>query len=81
LKICEGYKVTRRFKLVGLDCPVCASKIERAVKAFDGVASANVNFLTERLTVEFSGDLPEKFADALKAAIRKANPDISVRSA
>ncbi|NLY69738.1 MAG: heavy-metal-associated domain-containing protein [Clostridiales bacterium] len=73
--------MTRRFKLVGLDCPVCASKIERAVKAIDGVASANVNFLTERLTVEFSGDLPEKFADALKAAIRKANPDTSVRSA
>lgn len=73
--------MTRSYKLEGLDCPVCASKVERAVKSIDGVTSASVNFMTLRLTVEYSGDSPDKFADTLKAAIKKANPDVTVRGA
>lgn len=71
--------MTKTFRLEGLDCPVCASKVERAVKALDGVKSASVSFLTAKLTIEYAGSAPENFDKTLKSAIRKANPDVSVK--
>lgn len=73
--------MTKTFRLEGLDCAVCASKVERAVKSLDGVKSASVNFLTTKLTVGFDGDSPEKMTESIKAVIKKANPDITVRGA
>ncbi len=73
--------MTKTFRLEGLDCAVCASKVERAVKSLDGVKSACVNLFTTKLTVGFDGDSPEKITEAIKSAIKKASPDITVRNA
>lgn len=40
------------FKLEDLDCANCAAKMERAIKKIDGVASANVSFMSQKLTLE-----------------------------
>lgn len=42
----------KTFKLDGLDCANCAAKIENAVKALDGVASASVNFMTAKMVID-----------------------------
>jgi Cu+-exporting ATPase len=39
--------------ITGMTCANCAATIERTLKRTDGVVSANVNFATERATVEF----------------------------
>jgi len=44
-------------KLSGMTCASCAATIERAIKKVEGVKSANVNFATERATVEYFPDL------------------------
>jgi Cu+-exporting ATPase len=44
-------------KLTGMSCASCAATIEKALKSLDGVKSANVNFATERATVEYFPDL------------------------
>jgi len=43
-----------RFKYVitGLDCPNCAAKLASMIEGKDGIESAKINFLTEKLTVE-----------------------------
>ena len=46
-----------RYKIIGLDCPNCAAKLEGNINQKDGISSAKINFLTERLTVE--SDLSE----------------------
>ena len=40
------------FKLEDLDCANCAAKMERAIAKLDGVTSANVSFMSQRLTIE-----------------------------
>ncbi|MBI5871572.1 cadmium-translocating P-type ATPase [archaeon] len=37
----------------GMHCSSCAGKIEQALRKLDGVATANVNFATERANIEF----------------------------
>ena len=69
----------RTFKLEGLDCANCASKIESAVKALDGVSFASVNFLTTKMVIEAD---ETKFEDILKSAsaiVKKLEPDVIVK--
>ena len=43
-----------KYEIVGLDCPNCAAKLAANMEKCDGVESAKINFLTEKLTVESS---------------------------
>ena len=52
-----------KFDIVGLDCPNCAAKLAALMEKREGVTSAKINFLAERLTVE--SDLSESELIAL----------------
>lgn len=41
-----------KLEITGLDCPNCAAKLATMMEKCDGITSAKINFLTERLTVE-----------------------------
>lgn len=41
-----------KYTITGLDCPNCAAKLAGQMSAIDGIDSAKINFLTEKLTVE-----------------------------
>ena len=43
-----------RFTVTGLDCPNCAAKLAQLIEGKDGIESAKINFLTEKLTIESS---------------------------
>ena len=55
-----------KFTIEGIDCPNCAAKLAAMMEKLDGVDSAKINFLSEKLTVESSLD-----EDALLAVLRK----------
>ena len=59
-----------KLEITGLDCPNCATKLANMMEKCDGITSAKINFLTERLTVET--ELTE--AEAL-AVLRKTAAD------
>ena len=42
----------KKFKLQDLDCANCAAKMEEAIKRIEGVADANVSFMTQKMTIE-----------------------------
>lgn len=42
----------QKYTITGLDCPNCAAKLAKIMESLDGVTSAKINFLTEKLTVE-----------------------------
>ena len=48
-----------KFTITGLDCPNCAAKLAANMQKLDGIESAKINFLTEKLTVETSLDEAE----------------------
>ena len=41
-----------KYLITGLDCPNCAAKLASMMEAKEGITSAKINFLTEKLTVE-----------------------------
>jgi Cd2+/Zn2+-exporting ATPase len=59
-----------KYTITGIDCPNCAAKLAAIMSGKDGVISAKINFLTEKLTVE--SELSE---DALMALLSKTAKD------
>lgn len=45
-----------KFTVTGIDCPNCAAKLAKLFEENDGVDSAKINFLTEKLTLESTLD-------------------------
>ena len=41
-----------KYKIEGVDCPNCAAKLANKMADIDGIDSAAINFLSERLTIE-----------------------------
>lgn len=55
----------KKFRVEGVDCADCAAKMEEGINKIDGVKSAKINFLTEKLTIE-ADDM--KFDQIIKLA-------------
>jgi Cd2+/Zn2+-exporting ATPase len=69
----------REYILEGLDCANCAAKIEKKVSEINGVASASVNFVTKKLTLEAvdSSDMNE-LIEKVKDTVKKVEPEVKV---
>jgi len=68
----------KKFDLEELDCANCAAKLEAAIKKIDGVQSAGVNFLTQKLTLEAADeDFDAVMKEVVKVA-KKTIPDVVI---
>lgn len=65
----------KAFKLQDLDCANCAAKMENAIKDIDGVKSATVSFMTQKLVIEADDDRFDAVLDEAERACRKIEPD------
>ena len=64
---------------IEVDCANCANLMEEAAKKTAGVASAVVNFMTQKMTVEFEdGQDPRKVMKDVLKACRKVEPDCEI---
>ncbi len=60
----------KTLKIEGMTCAACAKSVERASKKVPGVEEANVNFATEKLSLNY--DDSKVALEDIKAAIEKA---------
>lgn len=66
-----------KYTITGVDCPNCAAKLATQMSSIEGISSAKINFLTEKLTVET--ELDEKNTYELLSAKAKAfSKDIKI---
>ena len=68
----------KTYRLCDLDCANCAAKMEDAIKRIDGVNSATISFMTQKLTLDAADErFDEILAKAVKAC-RKVEPDCTI---
>ena len=70
--------MTKRFKLIDLDCANCAAKMENAIKKIDGVSDATVSFMTQRRTIDADEARFEQIMDKVAAVCKKVEPDCQI---
>ena len=60
-------------------CANCANLMEQATRKLEGVATATVNFMTQKITVEFQdGADPKSVMQAVLKACRMIEPDCEI---
>ena len=64
-----------------LCCANCANKIETEIKAIDGVTSASLNFIAQKLFVEFEDRIADTITASVVKIATKVEPDISIEEA
>ena len=69
----------KRFQLENLDCANCAAKMEAAIRKIDGVESAAVNFMTQRLTLEAPEERFDEILRQAQAVCKKVEPECEIR--
>lgn len=66
--------------LIEVDCANCARKMEEAAAKTEGVQSATVNFMAQKLIVEFAPQAEETAVmRAVVKACKKVEPDCEIQ--
>ncbi|MDE7293215.1 MAG: cation transporter [Oscillospiraceae bacterium] len=68
----------KNYNLEDLDCANCAQKMQDAICKIDGVHSASVSFINQKLTIDADD---EKFDDIMKKVVKackKVEPDCTI---
>ena len=63
---------------IEVDCAGCAAKIEEAVNKIDGVKSASVSFIGQKLSIEAAEEDFARILKEVKNKGRKIDADFSV---
>ena len=64
---------------IEVDCANCANLMEDAARKTAGVQTATVNFMTQKMIVEFSeGQEPKAVMENVLAACKKVEPDCEI---
>ena len=62
------------FKLDEVDCAVCAQNMENGIKKIDGVESAVVSYVTQKILIECDEGSIDKILDEAQKVIKKVDP-------
>ena len=65
----------KRYLIEDLCCANCAAKMEENIRKIEGVNSANVNFLTQKLTLDADEVRLDSILDEAERIIKKIEPD------
>lgn len=64
---------------IEVDCANCANLMENAANKTEGVQKATVNFMTQKMIVEFAeGQEPKAVMENVLAACKKVEPDCEI---
>lgn len=67
------------FKVQDLDCANCAAKMEDRIKTIDGVESASMRFMTQKLMIEVTDpDRLDEIMDKVQEICKSIEPDMVI---
>ena len=66
------------FKVENVDCAHCAMKMQQGIEKIDGVESVVLNFMTQRLTIEFDETKQERILEESEKACKKIDRDVKI---
>ena len=61
----------KKLKMDNIDCANCAREMEDAINKIDGVNSAKVNFMTQKLTLDADDARFDEIVEEARKQVRK----------
>lgn len=66
------------FKIKGIDCANCATQLENAISKIEGIQSASISFMSERMVIEYNEQNAEEIMKKVRKLIKKEEPDATL---
>ena len=67
------------FKLQGLDCGNCASKLERKIAKVEGVASVSISFMTLKMAIDIDDSTCKHVLENVYSVVSKSMPSVIIK--
>lgn len=67
-----------KFKIMGLDCANCATELERRIQKIDGIDKIQINFIAQRMEIEYDEAKQDEIMQNVKKVIKKEEPDVTI---
>lgn len=72
--------MTKKYN-VEVDCANCAAKMEAACQKIEGVEKLTINFMTQKMTVEFAdGQDPSALLKTIEKTCKKVDRDFELKA-
>ena len=68
----------KTFTLLNMGCNSSADKMERKVKKIKGVSSAQINFITSKLFIEYDEENEAEILEKVQKVISKVEPECAL---
>ena len=68
-----------KFRLVGLECANCAAKMEKDINKINGVTSAEVNHMTEKMIIEAEDSKMDEIITAAEKIVKKHEHNVVMK--
>ena len=68
----------KTYRLKDLDCANCAAKMENRIGNINGVTSASISFMTQKLTLESQDDRFDDILSEVKKAVKKVDSAVEL---
>lgn len=65
--------------LEGLSCSHCANKMEAAIEKIEGVKSVTVNFISQRLVIEFDETRQGEILSKAERIVKSTEPNVEMK--
>ena len=69
----------KTFELEDLDCANCAAKMAEGIRKIEGVSYADVNFLSQKLTIEAEDSEFDEIMNNAAKVCKKIEPDCRIK--
>lgn len=66
----------RKVYKIEVDCPQCAQKAEKVISSFDGIQSAQVNLMTQKVIIQYDCDQIDQLMKQAQKKLKKVDDDI-----
>ena len=68
----------KKFNLIDLDCANCARKMEDAINRIDGVSSASVSFIQQKMTIDADDARFDDIMAQVVKVCKRVEPDCQI---
>ena len=72
--------VQQKYRIQGVDCSVCAVRIQDAIAALDGVGSAQIDLLNNKMEIVTDHAIDRNLDELIANTVRKAEPGATLQS-
>ncbi len=70
--------MTKAYKLKDLDCAACAAKLESHLAKIDGVNKVSVNFIFQKMIIDFDDNNKDAVLSQVKSVTAKIEPEVKI---